>query len=394
MVFSSALDGIFPGTGAFCFTVGAVTGSAGCVLGATVGAVTASPALTYAAKKTRKFLSNDDINSSLSIISEITDRDVQHYFINKIINEDKRSSWLSVRSYESYCLINSLKSDDYEIEDKWKELISYLKAKTSSGAYVNNGKKLFNTVLTLMPEIQCWKAIKEGPDSFREFMKDLPSDVQRLRAKTYYDCYGENQLHWAARLGNTGVVDYCLEHKQDLNRKVVSGENAGKTAVQLADACGESKFADYLVQKGADDTAMTNLKNKIKLLKEIVFLDNWKKEGTALFGADVPANILTLRNLFNKYQGEDELDNRAKVQAIYNRLEKMKFGSSLWRGSHASRLYKLMQDIGNNDLEDPAKDSLMKLKHDIEKPKPTESRSVLIAGMSRMLCNFSLSFPL
>jgi hypothetical protein len=100
---------------------------------------------SIAAKETRIFKSNIEIQSAIDFISSYTDQQDQKYIIEQILKRDNASS-CGLRSVESAWLKHRLAGNDV-LTDKWQALKEYLNEKSNSGAHVHNGKKFFNTIV-------------------------------------------------------------------------------------------------------------------------------------------------------------------------------------------------------------------------------------------------------
>lgn len=120
-----------------------LVGGAAAIPGAVIGLLAAVP-LAVSAKSTRKFKLTADITPLLDKLAGISTAD-RKGIINAVLEADNASS-VGIRSYESHKLRHALK-DEGDDAAPWEALCNYMDAKTETGIYVNNGKKLFNIVL-------------------------------------------------------------------------------------------------------------------------------------------------------------------------------------------------------------------------------------------------------
>lgn len=146
MAFASRPAGglLVPIFGSVGFAIGAAPGAA-------FGATFFSIPFSISAQYTRQFKANHDIQPKIDLILAFTDKHLQQFIINQIIDKDNQYAW-GMRSYESACLIWKLNSSS-PLEEKWETLKKYLNAKADNGSFIHNGKKLFNTILSVTDDI-------------------------------------------------------------------------------------------------------------------------------------------------------------------------------------------------------------------------------------------------
>lgn len=126
-------------------TGGTIAGAPAFAVGSTVAATLFSIPFTIAAYF-RQFKSNVEIKPHVDRLLAFVDSLDQKYIIDKILEQNKRSI---NRSFESAVLIYKLENSDFSIQEKYSFLTAYMKAQNDDGAYINNGKTLFNTILDI-----------------------------------------------------------------------------------------------------------------------------------------------------------------------------------------------------------------------------------------------------
>ena len=120
------------------------------IVGEIAGFFLLSLPLAIAAQKTRKFLSQQVIQTNLNILKNITNPHEQQAIIENIIREDNKNT-IGIRSWESFSLKSILSDNHKTIDKKWERLTKYLDEQSGT-AYSNNGKKLFNTALHVIEQ--------------------------------------------------------------------------------------------------------------------------------------------------------------------------------------------------------------------------------------------------
>jgi hypothetical protein len=124
--------------------VATIVGGTAAIAGGFVSSVFIAPFFTIAAHF-RKFKSNNEIRPDVKRLLKFTDTLTKQNIINEIIKNPMRGS---VRSFESHALISNLESENLTLNQKWKYLTEYMNAQ-SKGAYIHNGKNLFNKILEI-----------------------------------------------------------------------------------------------------------------------------------------------------------------------------------------------------------------------------------------------------
>lgn len=123
---------------------------------------------TIAARCSREYQSNSEIALLTHLFSQkgfISAKDKKN-IIQAIVKEYESNSYLLTRSVESACLLNTLNSKKIDISEKWDSIISYMSNKTAIGDdFVNNGKKLSNTILSQFRKNETAKNTMEAEDN-------------------------------------------------------------------------------------------------------------------------------------------------------------------------------------------------------------------------------------
>lgn len=280
-VFGGCIAGIAPAAAGGLVTLAVGCPEAGFAIGYGVGFAVLGPIsaaifalpFTFAAQH-RKFMANNDIELNANWITTQDDQEIQQYIINQIIKRDSELSW-GIRSYESYNLMFILNSN-YSLEIKWKVLTAYLNEKTyfDNNAYVNNGKKLFNAILELTPQIQLWESIKKDAVKIED-TRTTPQSITLLMTfpelLSQVDSNGMTPLHMAASCGNTNVINYLIQNGADLNlpAHMLSNEYHGKTALDLAVQFGHQDAVKQLL-----DVKATSSKPEPYLLQTAIENDH------------------------------------------------------------------------------------------------------------------------
>ena len=151
-ILSLAAAGLALGAIAF----GPLGATAGCVLSAVTGLgliVLVSPfllpPLTLAAQRTRQFMDASIISDQLDHMTRAFTGPDKNEIIHEILQQDENAPF-GIRSQESAQLIIELSSVNSSINEKWRSLCAYMNKQLPNGAHANNGKKLFNTVMSVI----------------------------------------------------------------------------------------------------------------------------------------------------------------------------------------------------------------------------------------------------
>jgi ankyrin repeat protein len=162
---------------------------------------------------------------------------------------------------------------------------------------------------------QCIDAIKEyGSDTGLAYtdlqyacVRNDLLEVRRILSTTpdsidTVNVYGDTALHYAARSGSIGIVNFLLEHKASVNLKSVS---SGETPLIFAVRRGNREIIEKLISVGAD-AEIRNKKGKSAndLLKEKGMIigtgSDEKSSFSPLMYACVKGDIEKVKNLISK----------------------------------------------------------------------------------------------
>lgn len=393
------------------FVIGYAVGAA--VLGS-ISATLFSVPFAIAASQTRKFKSNTYIQSRVDEISSFTNKYDQQYIIDQIIQKDNDLSWWSIRSYESFMLMSKLKSEA-NLEEKWAALTIYMNEKSNSDAFVHNGKKLFNAILEISAEdeFQLRKAIQD--DEVNTVKQIIESDPQLNLADSYgmtplhraaYNgsenvinylinvkntvkdariyCpkhanhnktalylaiernhpNNENQLRYsesaytdtlllAAKNGDKNIVEYLVgNQKNNLNLNARSNHHS-RTAVQWADAKGHSDIAGYLVEHGAIDHDVIQLKAELKEFIGIINHPGWEQQGWSIFENHIPRGVKELQKQY-PLNTWNTIDGLSRDEIFKTAASLKNFAATLGEGGgpNTKILYPMIKNLGKNTKRD------------------------------------------
>lgn len=266
--FGATPTGIVTGTGAGFFSLMFGAPEAGFAIGFAASVVTVAPLMTLfaipfaiSAKQTRKFQAKNEIENSLNQLAAIIDKQIQETMIQSIVKEDNKNSW-GIRSYTSYLLKSTLKNENISVDQKWGALNNYLNEQSSEGKYVNNGKKLFNTALSVIKakareikisntnikeELEAIKRIV-SKDSWKKegyglFSNHFPTGVKKLRE--FFKKYPNEK--------NFDDPNFLRELKAIIYRRGSNADRTEKTS---------------LLYETIKNLGSKNNKNKLHLLEE------------------------------------------------------------------------------------------------------------------------------
>ncbi len=235
-----------------------VVAGAGCapVAGLISGTLIA-PFFYFSALYTRDFKTHDETDECFDIFSEDIEEGNKKLIIQDIIRADQERSWLRIQSHESYSLIQTLKQYQYNNANKaWDALTAYMTHKSDNGAYVHNGKKLFNTAIDSIKTIkgnkfyQVRQAVQEK--NINEVDK-FATQYNDFFSCKYFSGGNRNLLHYAAAKGHEEVVTHLLaRYRSRLNLEEETAIfDDSRTALYLAVKGGHAKIVTALLDAGA-----------------------------------------------------------------------------------------------------------------------------------------------
>jgi ankyrin repeat protein len=246
-------------------STGKIAAAGPTLAGGIVGATIFSLPFTLAAYETRKFQKISHIHHGQKLLESTFFTDLfQKDIIQAICDQDDQRSLFSIRSYESRILIHSLKSESEPPYMKWTKLNEYMMAKSSSGAYINNGKKLFNTILEVIKKIE-HTASQDNRLTKAVYEEDLVAIRQYLDANALLHHYrnkshiaqvnkplrnGSTLLHFAALHNKKKVVSELLERKDiDINLKCNGSTPLIEALKHVNKETNDSSICDKILNK-------------------------------------------------------------------------------------------------------------------------------------------------
>lgn len=237
------------------------------VVGGSLSALCFSLPFSLAAVHTRKFKNNSQIDKIVKILSFVKDKSDQEKIIDQILAEDNLRDCWGVRSYESTKLVDALKrqikkkaskeEEENLLEEKWQALLNYMSEQNGSANYVHNGKKLFNTILGVVPNIANDRnfVIRNVVQANDLVMLDryLEKEPSLLNSPIFNRM---SLLHYAVVEGFENVACHLITNYTDrinFNAKIRSTDNTPeKTALHLAAEQGQVRTVCTLIRAGAN----------------------------------------------------------------------------------------------------------------------------------------------
>ena len=232
----------------------AIVGGPVGTLGGIISATLFSLPFTVAAQHTRQFKSNDEITPNANLISSFTDTQDHQYIINEIIKKDNDLGWWGIRSHESSSLMARLTNEKLTLQEKWKALTTYMNDKSNSSAYIHNGKKLFNALLSIATENE-FILRKNLQLALQTNNSETTQQIITLNPEliTQTDSNGMNFLHRAVVNNDVQTINTLIDTDIDLNIAIdcPSHANHGKTILDLALEHGHATAVHKLIIAGA-----------------------------------------------------------------------------------------------------------------------------------------------
>lgn len=227
----------------------AVVGLPVSIVCASIGGLVFSPIFTLSSVK-RIYKNDTEINLAVERLAALHDTENQQYIIDKILDKDNGLDW-GFRSIESLVLKQILDYENYSVEEKWKSLIEYMTIKTYSKAYANNGKKLFNAILSVTLENDFILRLSFEISLRTNDLKSASEIIQQHPAfLTKLDKQGKNFLHRAVMNNDIKSVAALINLHCKTNKPVTDPFHIDhkKTALELAAEHGHTEITLLLIK--------------------------------------------------------------------------------------------------------------------------------------------------
>lgn len=264
----------------------------------TLGGIIFSVPFAVASKLTRQFIqSNEDIDPYVNYFHRhINDKEKLYLVQEIVLKHSANLSWLA--SYDSDKLLEKLVDPLLETDKKWEAVVEYMNEKSNSGAYVHNGKNVFNTILATFIltkfEMQLYIHMQKKDDSAASML--INNNFSLL---SEVDSSGMNTLHRAAVSNKLEIVKLLYSLGVKLDTPVISSNDQGKTALFLAAENGATEVVMQLIKLGANAS-----------IGEMKF--------HPVHIAAQKGHFETVQTLVNKYQGLIEIkDNFGQTPLLW-----------------------------------------------------------------------------
>ena len=177
-------------------------------------------------------------------------------------------------------------------------------------------------------------------------------DVLGLKTGIHY-----TPLMEAAAHGQQHIVQFLLDQHCDANVAVnqpgVSDHNA--TALDFADNNGHKEIAKILLEHGAADTVVNQLRQELKRLIPIIRHYRWAFEGWGIFSSHTPHNIEIMRTILTDAGiSVDNVDmaDRDSILDVAKKLRKAVMNTDSNRSAYTIYLYTLVSKLGHTTKDD------------------------------------------